>query len=207
MVLIVSQVDQEKSTGSKRAMRADARQNEDILLQAAKEVFVTSGVDAPVREIASKAGVGIATLYRRFPKRSDLISAVFRREVDACTEQAAVLAASYPAGEALARWLKRFTGFLAAKKGLVVALHSGDPAYDELPTYFRSNFEPALAQLLDAAAAAGEIRRDIEAYDLLRAIAYLSMGASEPDGEAYLDSMLGLLIDGLKFGVAENEGR
>ncbi|MGV1761840.1 TetR/AcrR family transcriptional regulator [Rhizobium sp. A22-96] len=202
-----SRDDREKSGGTKRRLRADARQNEDILLQAAKEVFVTSGVDAPVREIASRAGVGIATLYRRFPKRSDLILAVFRREVDACTEQAAVLAAAHPPGEALARWLKRFTGFLAAKKGLVAALHSGDPAYDALPAYFRSNFEPALASLLKAAAAHGDVRGDVEPGDLLRTIAYLSMAVSEPAGEAYLDRMLSLLVDGLKFGGAAAEGR
>lgn len=203
---MASQVDKEKSAGTKRRLRADARQNEDILLLAAKEVFVNSGVDAPVREIASRAGVGIATLYRRFPKRSDLIVAVVRREVDACTEQAAVLAATHPPGEALARWLKRFTGFLAAKKGLVAALHSGDPAYEALPAYFRSNFEPALASLLKAAAAHGDVRGDVEPGDLLRTIAYLSMAASEPAGGAYLDRMLGLLVDGLKFGVTPAEG-
>lgn len=194
-----SQHDTENSDGTGRRLRADARQNEDILLQAAKEVFLSSGVDAPVREIASKAGVGIATLYRRFPKRSDLIVAVFRREVDACTEQAAVLAAKHPPGEALALWLKRFTGFLAAKKGLVAALHSGDPAYETLPAYFRSNFEPALASLLRSAAANGDVRGDVEPYDLLIAISYLSMAASGPPGGAYLDRMLGLLVDGLRF--------
>src|SRR5690349_17073642 len=69
-------------------MRADARRNEEALLEAAKVVFDRSGVDAPIREIASQAGVGLATLYRRFPTRADLVAAVFRREVDACADAA-----------------------------------------------------------------------------------------------------------------------
>src|SRR5271165_7160417 len=73
-----------------RRVRADAQRNLDALLRAAKAVFLTSGVDAPVREIAEKAGVGLGTLYRHFPQRSDLIVAVFRNEVDACADAASV---------------------------------------------------------------------------------------------------------------------
>ena len=69
-----------------RRVRADAQRNIEALLQAAREVFATSGVDAPVREIAEKAGVGVGTVYRHFPQRSDLIAAVFRREIDACAD-------------------------------------------------------------------------------------------------------------------------
>ncbi|TGW06943.1 TetR/AcrR family transcriptional regulator, partial [Mesorhizobium sp. M2D.F.Ca.ET.145.01.1.1] len=76
-------------------MRADAQRNLDTLLQAAMAVFATSGVDAPVREIAEKAGVGIGTLYRHFPQRSDLIAAVFRREIDGCADAASVLSAGH----------------------------------------------------------------------------------------------------------------
>jgi hypothetical protein len=101
----------------------------------------------------------------------------------------------------LARWLKRYTGFIATKKGLAAALHSGDPAFDALPDHFQTSFEPALASLLDAAAAAGEIRGDIEPYDLLRAIGNLSVAAGE-DGAAHTLRMLDLLIDGLRHGAA-----
>jgi len=198
-----SKPEQDRKGAAGRRIRADARHNEEVVLQAAKEVFIASGVDATVREIASKAGVGIATLYRRFPKRSDLIAAVFRREVDACAAQAAVLAAEFPPGEALARWLRRYTTFLAAKKGLVQLLYSGEPACEALPGYFRANFEPALAALLNAAAETGEIRGDIEPYDLLRAIGYLSMAAAEADGEAHLERMLKLVVDGLRYGAKD----
>ncbi|MCT7666798.1 TetR/AcrR family transcriptional regulator [Shinella kummerowiae] len=188
----------ESEAVSEKRMRADARRNEDAVLEAAKAVFASSGVDAPVREIAAKAGVGLGTIYRRFPERSDLVAAVFRREVDTCAAEAKVLAESHPPGEALVLWLKRYTAFIATKRGLAAALHSGDPAFEKLPGYFRSNFEPALTSLLDAAAAAGEVRAGVAAYDLLRAVGNLSI-ASDEDGPAYTAGMVDLLIDGLRF--------
>lgn len=181
-------------------MRADAQRNEDAILETAKAVFLRSGVDAPVREIAVEAGVGVATLYRRFPTRSDLVAAVFRREVDACAAEAEALARGNSPGEALVRWLKRYAQFIATKRGLAAALHSGDPAFEALPDYFRANFEPALASLLDAATVAGEIRGDVAPIDLLRAIANLSGGHGE-DVAANKRSMVDLLIDGLRFGA------
>lgn len=183
-----------------RRVRADAQRNKDAVLEAATEIFKTLGVDAPVREIAARAGVGMGTLYRRFPKRSDLVAGVFRREVDACAREAASLAAKYPPGDAVARWLQRYSSFLTTKKGLAAALHSGDPAFDALPDYFRTRFEPALKALLEAAAAAGEIRNDVEPYDLLRAIGNLS-AAANADGAAHAERMLGLMVDGLRYGM------
>ncbi|MEM9630936.1 MAG: helix-turn-helix domain-containing protein [Pseudomonadota bacterium] len=179
-------------------MRADAVRNEDAVIEAAKAVFTSSGVDAPVREIAARAGVGVGTLYRRFPSRSDLVAAVFRHEVDACAAEGKLLAAKYPPDEALEHWLLRYTEFLTTKKGLAAALHSGDPAFDALPDYFRANFEPVLASLLEAAAMAGEVRKGIEPYDLLRAIGNLSSASGE-DGPAHVKRMLSLLIDGLRY--------
>jgi AcrR family transcriptional regulator len=185
-----------------RRVRADARRNEDAVLEAAKVVFFTSGVDAPVREVADKAGVGVATLYRRFPKRSDLVAAVFRHEVDACAADAKVLMAAMPPLEALALWLNRYTKFIATKRGLAAALHSGDPAFDALPAYFRANFEPALEALLGAAAAAGKVRAGISPYDLLRAVGNLSVPSSV-DGDDHTQRMVALLIDGLRYGAAD----
>jgi AcrR family transcriptional regulator len=144
-----------------RRLRADAQRNIDSLLEAAKAVFATSGVDAPAKEIADLAGVGVGTLYRHFPQRSDLVKAVFQREVDACADAAPALAAAHEPGAALAKWLHRYTEFLATKRGLATALHSGDPAFDALPGYFMQRLGPALGSLLEAAAASGEIRADI----------------------------------------------
>jgi AcrR family transcriptional regulator len=180
-----------------RRIRADAQRNEDEVLAAARELFASMGVDATVRDIAAKAGVGVATVYRRFPKRSDLVAAVFRNEVDACAAEAATLAEEHAPADALRLWLKRYTGFIATKKGLAAALHSGDPAYAALPDYFRARFEPALAGLLAAAAATGTIRDDFAPYDLLRAIGNLSV-TSDAEGVAHTHRMVDLLIDGLR---------
>lgn len=184
-----------------RQLRADAQRNIDSLLEAAKDVFATSGVDAPAKEIADRAGVGVGTLYRHFPKRSDLVKAVFQREVDACADAAPTLAAAHEPGVALGKWLHRYTEFLAAKRGLAAALHSGDPAFDALPGYFMQRLGPALGSLLDAATASGETRADISAGDLLYAVAHLCQPISDEDRLAYSQRMVALLVDGLRFGA------
>jgi AcrR family transcriptional regulator len=189
-----------RADASTQRVRADAQRNLDALLEAAKVVFGAAGVDAPVREIAALAGVGIATVYRHFPQRSDLVAAVFRREVDACAAAAPALAREHEPGEALARWLRRYTGFIATKRGLAAALHSGDPTFDALPGYFRQHLEPALRSLLDAAVTAGQIRADVEPYELLRAVGNLSIAAGE-DGAIHGRRMVDLLIDGLRYGA------
>ena len=97
-------------------VRADAQRNIVAVLEAAKAVFAESGVDAPVREIAARAGVGAGTLYRHFPQRSDLVVAVFRHEIDECADTAAAPAAESAPGEALARWLRRYSSLIATKR-------------------------------------------------------------------------------------------
>ncbi len=188
-------------TAKSKPVRADAQRNMDALLEAAMAVFATSGVDAPVREIALKAGVGVGTLYRHFPRRPDLIVAVFQREVDACADAAPILAAEHEPGEALARWMQRYAGFIAAKRGLATALHSGNPAFDTLPAYFQQRLEPALRALLEAATAAGEVRADISAEELLGAVASLCMHAYE-QGPEHARRMVALLVDGLRYGAS-----
>jgi AcrR family transcriptional regulator len=182
-----------------RRLRADAQRNIDSLLEAAKTVFGSSGVDAPAKEIADLAGVGVGTLYRHFPQRSDLVKAVYQRGVDACADAAPALAAAHKPTVALARWLHRYTEFLATKRGLAAALHSGDPAFQALPDYFMQRLGPALGSLLATAAASGEIRADISAKDLLYAVANLSQPAGD-DGAAYSKRMVALLVDGLLYG-------
>ncbi|HLV78879.1 MAG TPA: TetR family transcriptional regulator [Chthonomonadaceae bacterium] len=189
--------------GMDRRVRADAQRNIDALLEAALAVFATSGVDAPVREIAEKAGVGVGTVYRHFPQRSDLIVAVFRHQVDACADAAPVLAAEHEPGEALARWMQRYAAFIATKRGLATALNSGNPAFETLPAYFQKRLLPALRRLLDSAAAAGEVRADVEPGDLLRAVASLCMHVHNDD-PAYTRRMVALLVDGLRYGASSS---
>lgn len=185
-------------TGTDRRIRADAQRNVDALLTAAAEVFATSGVDAPVREITAKAGVGTGTLYRHYPLRADLVAAVFRHELDACADAAPVLAEQCEPMEALRRWLERLQGFFATKRGLSAALHSGDSAYDNLPDYFRSRLVPAVGLLLDGAVAAGEIRAEVRPEELLNAVAQLSMGGPVAS-EGYTERMIELLLNGLRY--------
>ena len=180
-----------------RRRRVDARRNMDTLLEAAKKVFGTTGVDAPAKEIAELAGVGVGTVYRHFPQRSDLVVVVFQREVDACADAAPALAAAHDPGTALAKWLLRFTEFVATKRGLASALHSGDPAFDALPGYFMQRLGPALQSLLDAAVAAGEIRAGVSPQDLLYAVSSLCLPNEQ--GPAYTRRMVTLLIDGLRY--------
>ena len=101
--------------------------------------------------------------------------------------------------DALTRWLERFAGFIATKRGLSAALHSGDPVYDSLPGYFQQNFEPVLADLMQSAARAGAIRSDADPWDLLRAIGNLAVPPE--DGDDHTRRMISLLVDGLRYGA------
>ena len=182
----------------RRPLRSDARRSLDALLQAAKEVFATSGVDAPVREIATRAGLGLGTVYRHFPSRADLVAAVFRREMDTCADAATTLAEQHAPFDALAAWMQRFAAFFATKRGLASALHSGDPAFDALPAHFDRRLRPALETLLASAATAGQIRGDVVADELLHAVARLCSSSADDDaGQAA--RMVDLLADGLRF--------
>jgi len=181
-----------------RRKRADARRNEQTLLDAAAAVFVSSGVAAPVRDIGAKAGVGMGTIYRHFPTRADLIIAVYQHQVDACAEAGPVLlAGSSTPHAALAQWVDLFVDFLITKHGLAAALQSDKARFETLHAYFLDRLVPVCAQLLDAAAAAGEIRPDVDAYGLMRGIGNLCAGA---DGDPRYDArrMAGLLIAGLR---------
>jgi AcrR family transcriptional regulator len=187
------------ATASKRPprrQRVDAKRNLDALLDAAKQVFSTSGVDAPAKEISDLAGVGVGTVYRHFPLRSDLVIAVLQHEVDACIEEGTTLSASNEPLVALTKWLHRYTEFVATKRGLGAALHSGDPAFEGLPGYLLLRLDPVLSLLLERAEAAGEIRTHVSANDLLRAVAQLCV--SGPDDAEYSQRMVSLLVAGLR---------
>jgi AcrR family transcriptional regulator len=192
---------EEPKNSKPQRMRADARRKMSALLDAATAVFAESGVDAPVREIAQRAGVGLGTVYRHFPERSDLIVAVFRSQVDACADAAIRFASKYEPGEALVRWIQRYVDFIATKRGLASALHSRDPAYSALPGYFNERLLPAFKRLFDTAIRAKVVRSDVTAEDLLLAVATLCRG---PNGErpTYTRRMVGLLVDGLRYGAS-----
>ncbi|MBT2389270.1 TetR/AcrR family transcriptional regulator [Streptomyces sp. ISL-1] len=183
------------AAGSKRK---DARRNRQTLLDAAAAVFVTSGVEAPVRDIAAKADVGMGTIYRHFPTRADLVIAVYRHQVDACAEAGPALLATSPTPHAaLGRWIDLFVDFLVTKHGLAAALQTDNADFETLHAYFLDRLLPVCTQLLDAAAASGEIRSDLNAYQLMRGVGNLCIGAdSDPRYDAR--RLVELLVAGLR---------
>ncbi|MCW2862335.1 MAG: regulatory protein TetR [Actinoallomurus sp.] len=181
-----------------RPKRADARRNEETLLNAAAAVFVTSGVEAPIRDIAAKAGVGTATIYRHFPTRADLIVAVYRYQVEALAEAGpSLLANSATPYAAMGEWIDLFVDFVVTKQGLAAVLQSDDPCFDPLHSYFLERLEPVCARLLNAAAGSGEIRSGVDAYELMRGVGGLCAGAgANPRYDAR--RLVELLIAGLR---------
>jgi AcrR family transcriptional regulator len=196
----VPETDEQTAGAASPRRRADARRNQQSLVEAAADVFVSAGVEAPVRDIAAKAGVGIGTIYRHFPTRADLIIAVYRHQVEACAEAGPVLLATAESTHAaLAGWINLFVDFLVTKHGLAAKMQSDRASFEALHGYFLDRLEPVCAQLLRAAAAAGEIRSDVSAFELLFAVGNLCAGAgADPRYDAR--RVAGLLIAGLRTG-------
>jgi AcrR family transcriptional regulator len=187
-----------------RRRRADAQRNVDALVEAARTVFATSGVDAPAKEITDLAGVGVGTLYRHFPQRADLVKAVVQSGIDVVADAGPALSAAYEPVDALTKWIDRFTELLGTKRGLASALHSGDPAFEGLPGYFMQRLSPTLASLLDAAAGSGAIRGDVGAEDLLYAIAQLCQPVPGR-GPEHSRRIVAILVDGLRHGAGHQQ--
>jgi AcrR family transcriptional regulator len=179
--------------------RSDARRNEKTLLDAAAAAFVSAGVDAPVRDIATRAGVGVGTIYRHFPTRADLIVGVYRHQVEECAQAGPALLESGTAPHvALTQWINLFVDFLVTKHGLAEALRSDDAGFQTLHSYFLDRLVPVCASLLAAGATAGETRSDIAALELMRGVGNLCIGSG--DNSSYdARRMVGLLLEGLRI--------
>ncbi|MGW3205996.1 TetR/AcrR family transcriptional regulator [Streptomyces sp. NPDC001135] len=181
-----------------RGKRADAQRNRQTVLAAAAEVFVTSGVDAPIRQIAARAGVGMATIYRHFPTRADLVTAVYRHQIEECAEAGpSLLASAASPFDALRQWIDLFVDFLVTKHGLADALQSDSDRFAALHDYFLDRLLPVCAQLLDAAVEAGDIRPGTQPYELMRGIGNLCIGR---DNDPRYDPrrLIALLLGGLR---------
>jgi AcrR family transcriptional regulator len=178
--------------------RADARRNEEALLDAAAAAFVAAGVEAPVRDIAARAGVGVGTVYRHFPTRADLVVAVYRHQVQACVDAGRTcLAEAGSPYEALVRWIDGFVDFLVTKHGLAGALHGDGNRFEVLHAYILERLVPVCDELLTAAAAAGEVRDDLGGYELMRGVGGLCAGA---EGDERYDArrLVAILLAGLR---------
>jgi AcrR family transcriptional regulator len=193
----VSYIDQDAGQ-ARQTKRADARRNEETLLDAAAAIFAVSGVEVPIRAIAAKAGVGTATIYRHFPTRAELIVAVYRHQVEALVQAGPdLLAATTTPYEALSQWVRRFVDFLATKRGLATVLQSDDACFDPLHSYFLDRLVPVCTRLLDTAIASREIRSDLDAYGLMRGVASLCAGAT--DAHPYdAHQLVEILVAGLR---------
>ncbi len=178
--------------------RADAQLNKQTILDIAATLFVTAGVDVPIRDIAAKAGVGTATIYRHFPTRADLIVAVYRYQVDACVQAGPELLISSPSPyAALERWIGLFVDFLITKHGLAAAMQSGKPGFAGLQVSFLDRLLPVCAELLAAGVAAGEIHQRVEAFELMYGVGNLCVGMGT-DPRYDVRRLVALLIGGLR---------
>ncbi|MFI6147802.1 TetR/AcrR family transcriptional regulator [Streptomyces sp. NPDC051109] len=186
------------ANGAPASKRTDALRNQQTLLDAAAAVFVTSGVEAPVRDIAAEVGVGLGTVYRHFPTRADLVIAVYRHQVEACAEAGPALLAAGPTPHTdLGQRVLLFVDFLVTKHGLAAAMQADNAGFEALHSSFLDRLLPVCTELPDAAVAAGEVRSDLTAYQLMRGIGNLCIGA-ETDPRYDARRLVGVPVEGLR---------
>ncbi|KRF32304.1 TetR/AcrR family transcriptional regulator [Nocardioides sp. Soil805] len=172
---------------------AGARRTREALVAAAAEVFVERGVQAPIRDIAGRAGVGVGTVYRHFPDRAELVIAVYRHQIDECVALAEELQDSSEPGKALERWIGDFVEFLVTKHGLGVALQSDDAGFHSLHALMLDKLVPACGLLVDAAVARDKLDPGVTAYALMRAVGNLCIlgpGYEREDARAMVVRLL-----------------
>ena len=185
-----------RSPSDSRKPRADAQRNRERILEVAKQAFTRSGADTSLDDIAKQAGVGPGTLYRHFPTREELLEAVYRTEVEKLAAAEQKFAETMPAIEALRAWLLLFVDAVATKQ--IIA-----PALNALLGDHKKVFEASYAQVHDAiralvkrAVKSGDIRRDLDPVDLLRALVGVSNVASSPDWQQSARRLVDILITG-----------
>ena len=184
-----------------KPLRADAQRNRDRLLEVAAQAFAEAGVDASLEDIAKRAGVGIGTLYRHFPTREHLVEVVYRREVEGLCRAAEELAQKHPADLALELWMQRFVDYIGTKRGLATSLRLLLTANATLFSDTSGRVSTALKGLVERAAAAGKIRADVDASDVLHALGGIYSAPNTPDWRDRSGRLVKLLMDGLRFGA------
>jgi AcrR family transcriptional regulator len=165
-----------------RRLRSDAARNVDLLVKAARALFDERGTDVPLDEIARRAGVGNATLYRSFPSRGDLLVAVYSDEVDDLCARGAALAEAADPGDALFQWLDLFVGHAATRRPLALAAISQEPAErrGDLSERWHTSMRATTATLLTLAQEAGTARPDVTAADLLALTNATALASADP---------------------------
>lgn len=182
-----------------KQLRADAQVNHDRLLDAAVRAFGRDGTEASLKAIAKDAGVGIGTLYRRFPTRETLVEAAYRSEVTRLCAAAPELLEASPATEALRTWMDRFVEFMATKNAMGDALRAVLVSQTDI-LHTRALLAGALETLLTAGA--GTIRTDVDPSDVLMALGGVTLIAGELEQRDLAGRLLDLLVDGLRYPAA-----
>jgi AcrR family transcriptional regulator len=178
-----------------RPLRADARRNRDRLLEVAVRAFSQDGPDVPLDAIAREAGVGIGTLYRHFPTREALVEAAYRTELDRLCDAAPVLLAELPPEQALRAWMDHFVDYMTTKRGMADALKALIASGGNPYAHSRDRMLAAVESLLAAGVAAGTLRPDVVAPDVLAGLSGVTLAAGERDQAGRL---LDLLADALR---------
>jgi AcrR family transcriptional regulator len=179
-----------------RKPRADAQLNRERILEVAKEAFTRSGANASLDDIAKEAGVGPGTLYRHFPTRGALIEAVYRTEVERLAAAERKFAETMSPVEALRAWMLLFVDYIAAKHIIAPALNTVVGGPSKLYEGSRAQIQGAIEALVKRAIQSGHIRKDLEPFDLLRALIGVSNVASTPDWKQSARRLVDILITG-----------
>ena len=179
-----------------RKPRTDALQNRERILEVAKEAFTRSGANASLDDIAKEAGVGAGTLNRHFPTRHALIEVVYRTEVEKQAAAEKKFSESLPPIGALRAWMLLFVDYIATKQIIGPALNSLVGGPSKLSEGSRAQIQGAIDGLVKRATKSGDIRRDLEPFDLLRALIGVSYVASGPDWQQSARRLVDILITG-----------
>lgn len=187
---------QQRSQPARRKPRRDAQQNRDRILEVAKQAFAKSGANASLDDIAKQAKVGAGTLYRHFPTRDALLEAVYHSEVDKLAAAERELSGKLPPVEALRAWMLLFVDYIAAKHIIAPALNTLVGGPSKVYEASRAQIQGAIHSLVKRAIRSGDIRRDLEPFDLLRALIGVSNVASGPDWPQSARRLVDILISG-----------
>ncbi len=185
-----------RSQPIRRKPRTDAQRNRERILEVAKEAFTRSGANASLDDIAKDAGVGAGTLYRHFPTRDALIEAVYRTEVEKLAAAERKFAETMPPIEALRAWMLLFVDYIAAKQIIAPALNAFAGGPSKLYEGSHAQVRGAIDALVKRAIKSGDIRKDLEPFDLLRALVGVSNVASTPDWQRSARRLVDILITG-----------
>jgi AcrR family transcriptional regulator len=181
-----------------RKPRADAQRNRERILEVAKQEFTRSGANASLEEIAQKADVGPGTLYRHFPTREELLVAVYRSEVEKLAGAARTFADTMPPVEALRAWLLLFVDAVETKQVIAPVLNAlvGDPK--KVFEAFHGQIHEALRALVKRAIKSGDIRKDLDPIDLLRALVGVANVSASPNWQESARRLVEILILGAR---------